>query len=208
MQRCLFLSALLATGCVRHADTPLMATASRGDLAGLEALVRSGTPVDESDSYGHTALIAASRAGRTESIRALIRLGADPNRRGGVNGWTPVMHAIHKAQRNAVAALIEAGADANAKTRRGLTALTMAAGYGDTDTVRLLLALGANPHDPEALAVALTGVPDIDKFTLGDCQNQTVRALFDAAPDLQLPATSYGRWARRLASRRRCPGVP
>lgn len=51
-----------------------------------------------SDSHGCTALIAASRAGRAESVRALIRLGADPDRRGGVNDWTPVMHAIHKAQ--------------------------------------------------------------------------------------------------------------
>lgn len=104
--------------------------------------------------------------------------------------------------------MIEAGADPNARTRRGLTALTMAAGYGDTDTVRLLLALGANPRDPEALAAAVTGVPDIGKFTLGDCQNQTVRALLDAAPDLELPATSHGRWARRLASWRRCAAAP
>ena len=43
-------------------------------------------------------------------------------------------------------ALVEQGADVNATTRRGHTALIFAAGRGRTAIVRSLLALGANPR--------------------------------------------------------------
>src|SRR5712692_6730007 len=81
------------------------------------------------DSRPITSLIAAAREGETAAIRALIQSGADPNERGGVNDWTPLMHAIHKNQYRAVIALLDDGADPNAKTRSGNTALIMAAGY-------------------------------------------------------------------------------
>jgi ankyrin repeat protein len=41
--------------------------------------------------------------------------------------------------------LLDAGVDANATYRHDLTALMWAAGYGKADTVRLLLARGADP---------------------------------------------------------------
>jgi ankyrin repeat protein len=93
----------------------------------------------------------------------------------------------------AVAALLDAGADPNERAGGGSTALIMAAGYGATDIVRLLLAHGADPrikdrNGDSALAVAISGVGDIDKFTLGHCQAATVKALLDAAPDLRAAA--------------------
>ncbi len=168
--------------------------------------------MDERGPLGHTALIAAARSGAMESIRALARLGADPDLRGGVNDWTPLMHAIHKGQRGAAATLLEAGADSNVKIGRGFTALMMAAGYGEAGTVRLLLSRGADPRftapdGSSGLAAAVSGVPDIDKFTLGDCQTETVEALLDAAPDLRLSDAGHGRWARRLAHWRNCDQV-
>ena len=51
-------------------------------------------------------LISAARDGNVELIRTLIKQGADPNERAGVNGWTPLMHAIHKDQKAAVVALL------------------------------------------------------------------------------------------------------
>jgi ankyrin repeat protein len=83
--------------------------------------------------------------------------------------------------------------------------LIMAAGYGYGDIVRLLLAKGADPYaetpdGDNALAAAVGGVPDIDKFTVGKCQTDTVSALLQEAPDLKLPANFYGR-AARLAAR-------
>ena len=91
-------------------------------------------------------LIQAARAGRADLIPALVKQGADPNQRGGVNGWTPLMHAIHKNQKASVAALLDSGADINGRGADGGTALMMAAGYGYTDIVNLLLNRGADAH--------------------------------------------------------------
>jgi hypothetical protein len=155
---------------------------------------------------GITTLIFTARNGDTSAIRALIAAGADPGLPGGVNGWPPLMHAVHKNQKAAVEALLEGGADPNQRGGGGSTALIMAAGYGNAKMVRLLLKHGADPrmvdsNGDSALTVAVSGVPDIDKFTLGSCQSETVKALLDAAPDLKVSANLWGRMARLVSCR-------
>ena len=136
-------------------------------------------------------LIGAARDGNVAQIRTLIQQGADPNERAGVNGWTPLMHAIHKDQKAAVVALLEGGADVNARGDGGSNPLLMAAGYGYADIVGILLDHGADPHvqtsnGENALNMAILGVSDIDRFTIGNCQNDTVRVLLERVPDLRL----------------------
>src|SRR5579872_663723 len=155
---------------------------------------------------GVSTLIGAARDGDIATMHALIEGGADLGQRGGVNGWPPLMHAIHKNRTAAVATLLEAGADPNERASGGSTALIMAAVYGYADMVRLLLAHGADPrmrdrNGDSALAVAVSGVPDIDKFTLGSCQSETVKALLNAAPDLTVRANLWGRMARLVSCR-------
>jgi hypothetical protein len=150
--------------------------------------------------------------GSVQEIRARLQAGADPNQPGGVNDWTPLMHAIHKGQRQSVAALLAGGADPNARTPKGGTALMMAAGYGDDETVRLLLAAGADPHvaaadGSTALTHAVGGTSDIDNFTLTKCQTATVQELLKKAPDLRLPDSFHGRMARRFARWGHCEEV-
>lgn len=158
-------------------------------------------------------IIGAARSGDTKAIATLLAAGADPNQRWGVNGWTPLMHTIHKNQRGSVEALLAGGADANAHGgSQGITALIMAAGYGYTDIVQLLLDKGADPRaettdGDSALAAAVSGVPDIDKFTVGYCQTSTVAALLKKAPDLKLKDNFYGRAARLAAHAAGCAGV-
>jgi ankyrin repeat protein len=122
------------------------------------------------------------------------------------------MHAIHKYQRASVEALIAGGADVNARGPDGMTALIMAAGYGYSDIVRVLLANNADAYaetvdGANALAAAVGGVPDIDKFTLGKCQTETVAALLKKAPDLKLKDNYYGRAARLAARAAGCTDV-
>jgi ankyrin repeat protein len=114
-------------------------------------------------------IIGAAREGDTARITELAKAGADVNVRGGVNSWTPLLHAIHKNQIGSVRALLDAGADVNAPGGGGATPLVMAAGYGYTDIVKLLLGRGAR-NSGEALSAAVTGTSDIDRFTVGQCQ--------------------------------------
>jgi uncharacterized protein len=158
-------------------------------------------------------LIGAARSGDTQTIVTLLAAGADPNQRWGVNSWTPLMHAIHKNQKRSVEALLAGGAAVNARGgSQGVTALIMAAGYGYTGIVQLLLDKGADPRaetadGDSALAAAVSGVPDIDKFTVGHCQTSTVATLLKTAPDLKLKDNFYGRAARLAARAAGCAEV-
>ena len=157
-------------------------------------------------------LIGAARSGDTQTLKTLLAGGANPNRRWGVNNWTPLMHAIHKNQKASVEVLIDAGADMNARCGDGVTALMMAAGYGYADIVTVLLDHGADIHaetsgGDNALTMAVGGVPDIDKFTVGKCQTATVAALLKKAPDLKMKDSAYGRAARLAARAAGCTDV-
>jgi len=158
-------------------------------------------------------LAGAARSGDIQTITKLLAQGADPDSQSGVNGWTPLIHAIHKHQKASVETLIAHGADVNARAgTKGITALIMAAGYGYADFVQLLLDKGADARAEtsdggSALAAAVSGVPDIDKFTLGKCQTATVAALLDKAPGLTLKDNFYGRAARLAARASGCSDV-
>jgi ankyrin repeat protein len=89
----------------------------------------------------------AARSGDTVQIAALIKSGAVVDERGGINNWTPLMHAVHKNQPKAVRALIDAGADVNAVAgARGRdTALRLAEIQGLHEIAEILREHGAQP---------------------------------------------------------------
>jgi ankyrin repeat protein len=139
-------------------------------------------------------LISAARDGNVEQIKRLVAARVDVNEPGGVNHWTPLMHAIHKNQAGAVEALLEAGAQVNVVSGN-TTALILAAGYGETDIVRMLLSHGADPKlavrpGVTALAAAVGGSRDIDNNTAGKCQTDTVKALLERDSSLLIPSDS------------------
>jgi len=152
----------------------------------------SHAPAEDSPLFG------AARGGDAAAVTRLLRAGADPNLHGGVNDWPVLMHAVHKHQLGTAKALLDGGANPNAANPNGYTPLMMAAGYGDTGMVRLLVARGANVRLADrlgatALDYARDGVSDIDDFTLFRCQDDAARALLAADP-----AQPRGRswWAR------------
>jgi hypothetical protein len=203
----LLASALLTAGCGADQQSPLVRAAVLGQAEEVARLLAKGADPRERTSRGFTALGLAARAGQVEVIEHLVRAGADPNLRDtNENEWTPLLNAVHKHQRNAVQALLRLGADPD--KGGGLTPLIMAAGYGDTAMVRLLLDGGANPHvgvkpGENALGAAVGGFFDIDEWKLGHCKIETVTLLLERAPDLQLPPTLLGRvdlWAARLGN--------
>ena len=90
-------------------------------------------------------VIGTARDGDIARLEQLLAQGADANQPAGVNDWPPLMHAIHKNQRESVRVLLRHGADPNYRGAHGNTPLMMAAGYGYADIVRALLDGGADP---------------------------------------------------------------
>ena len=151
------------TAAGRYAGVPpLMYAVDFGDLETVKALVAAGADVKIGRRNGATPLFWASN-GPLDVLVWLLEHGADPNTiTSRVRAVTPLMAAAAAGAAGNVRALLDWGADVNAKDDRG-TALTYAAGSdrAGTDTVRLLLDHGADPnvvgkrcdrciHDPRA----------------------------------------------------------
>lgn len=119
----------------------------------VAALIAAGAEVN-AVSGGAPLITAAATAGDLAILRLLLDAGADPD--------TPFMgdrplHIVASAPSpEYVAALIEAGADLNARSRIGDNALAIAARWGRLETVRDLLDAGTRDLGP-ALAVAREG---------------------------------------------------
>ena len=207
----LILSATMALACHYGSTSRAAADASSGEVAAMKRLLDTGLDPNALDAAGHTPLILAAREGNVAMIRLLTSRGADPNLRdAAVNSWTPLLHAVHKDQPGSIAALLDAGANPNGTDTNGTTTpLMMAAGYGYTDLVKILLAHGANPRLASrdgitAIDLARSGVPDIDRFTVFDCQNTTVNALLAVDPKLPDHSAKLPALARILMHTKRC----
>ena len=154
---------VLAVGCSKKgADAAaLIDAAYSGDVATCERLVKSGVPVDATDSDGVTALDWAVFYCKVDVVRKLIELGADVSHVDQRGGYTPLMYTATtlrgrfmqgtQEQRNEIARLlIQHGADVNHaigdghEIGDGQTALHFAAFDKNTGLVRMLLAAGAN----------------------------------------------------------------
>ena len=178
----LLTAALAMTGCVKpEPDTPLTIAAEKGDLEMVRTLLVQGAAPDAPDRHGLTPLVRASRLGNLDIVKALLAAGASAGRNDGyVNGWTPMMHAIHKHQPEVVSLLIEAGADVNGRAPNGCTALMFAAGEGQIGVVTLLLDKGADPRaETRDHTTALTNA-------VAGGYTEIVRLLLTRAPDLKL----------------------
>lgn len=97
--------------------------------------------VDQANALGETALMVAAIKGQMSWVERLVRRGAQVRR----PGWTPLHYAASGSEPRVVAFLIDAGADVEALSPQGSTALMLAARYGDERGVDVLLARGADP---------------------------------------------------------------
>ena len=158
--------------------------------------------------------MAAARAKASAAIEGLVRAGAVVDRIDRRQGWTPLLHAIHKGSVAAAGALLAAGADPNLAGGGEVPPLFFAVMNGDPPLVRLLLDRGADPRatisggDTNALLLAIEGgfLADVDRggHLLGSCQDEIVGLLLERAPDLRLPGGFESRLALGLARLHGC----
>ncbi len=74
-----------------------------------------------------------------------LEAGANLEARDDEYGWTPLHRAAAHGSPDLVQALVQAGADLEARSKDGLTPLHRAAAFGSPDLVQALLDAGANP---------------------------------------------------------------
>ena len=165
--------ALLNAGADPNASLPegetvLMAAARTGDVDVLRLLVARGADVGAREAWrGQTALMWAAADNHPAAAHTLVELGAKVDERSN-GGWTALLFAIRAGSREAVGALLEAGANVNdtiqprpaqpedagdtagSSDRRdpqdGTSALVITVANGHFSLARYLIERGADPN--------------------------------------------------------------
>lgn len=128
--------------------TPLHWAAENGNRDIARILIGAGARVDSRTRIGgYTPLHLAIQAGHTDLVKLLIESGADVSSPREIGGATPLhLAAAARNGEEIIAALIKAGVDVNAREiSAGQTPLMFAASYGRAESVKKLLAAGADP---------------------------------------------------------------
>ena len=126
----------------------MMEALSVGDTSAVRKMLIGGSKsVNGRGRGGSTPLMYAALYSDAATVKALLQAGANPNLRNEA-GATPLMWAIDGAEKTKL--LLDAGAEVDARSNDGRTALTIAtARVGAADVVKLLLDRGAKFNAPQ-----------------------------------------------------------
>lgn len=151
---------------------PLINAARDGDVSALDTLLKAGADPNVEGPIG-TALHIVSLKGQAASAERLLAAGADVNARSDRVG-TPLLAAVSAGgiygkpalrRSDVVSVLIDGGADVDAQTAVGMSALHFAVVSGDEETIDLLLQAGA---DVDSVAMPLDQHNNSFKTGLGN----------------------------------------
>ena len=178
----------------------LHAASARGDVADIESRIAAGEDREALDARHRTPLHVAVYQKQHDAARALIRLGADPNRLD-VDRYDIITIAAVANDVRMLRIALEGGGNPKAVTSRyDGTALIAAAHLGHVEVVRMLIAAKAPlDHVNNLQWTAL-----IESIVLGDggrSHTETLRALVEAGADVNI-ADGSGSTPLRLARSR------
>ena len=146
----------------QYGITPLMLACGAEQPAACTLLLQAGASVTAADRGGNSALVHALQRGRTQQAQDLLAAGATPVRlvavtgtpavadsgaRGAVDayaGWPDVVVAASRRDPAMLREVLRRGADPNATTPAGETALFVAVAADAPQSVELLLQAGAD----------------------------------------------------------------
>ena len=133
----------------RKAEVDLMTIACWGSVAQIESAMLRGADVNARSVNGYTPLMFASSFNTKEAVQFLIGKGANVNARSNNRGDTALILASKRqwCDPDVFRALIEAGADVNARDDGDNTPLILVAGTCDANEISsILIKAGADIH--------------------------------------------------------------
>ena len=113
-------------------------------------LARPTIDLDALNAAGESALMLAALKGDLPDAQLLLDHGAKVSQ----PGWSALHYAASGPEPRLVSLLIDRGAAIDASSPNGSTPLMMAAQYGSEDSVRVLVARGADPRRRNQLGLA------------------------------------------------------
>ena len=126
----------------KNGQTGLLLALKEPSLKVADALIASPrTDVDALNNSGESALMMASLKGQQDQVKTLLARDAAVNK----PGWAPLHYAASSGQLSIMQWLLEKFAFIDAQSPNDTTPLMMAAMYGTTESVKLLLDEGADP---------------------------------------------------------------
>ncbi|MBL8425334.1 MAG: ankyrin repeat domain-containing protein [Candidatus Accumulibacter phosphatis] len=123
-------------------NTLLMQTVNRDNQEFFDYLLQRRSRINTRNRNGETALSLAAYRGKLYFVQRLVDSGADVN----LYGWPPLIYAAFNGHTAVAEYLLKKGAEVNATTENGSTALLFAARFGHIEVVELLLRNNADPN--------------------------------------------------------------
>ena len=145
-------------------------------------------------------LVAAAKDQDVQTVRALLKAGADVNTRR-ADGATALLWAAHRNEMEMADLLLRAGANVNAAEDRGVTPLALACENRSAPMVAKLLAAGANPNAAQTSGVT----PLMTGARTGDVN--VVKTLLAHRADVNAAIPATGQTALMWATAERHPDV-
>lgn len=187
------LAALVAPASAQNAPTReeiavyagLHEAAAKGDVAAIEQLVRGGEKPNLQDSRSRTPLIVAAFMKRHDAVRALLKLGANPDAMD-IDRYDIVTIAAVADDLPTLKAALDGGTSSgNITSRYDGTALIAAAHLGHVEAVKMLIAAKAPLNHVNNLG--WTALLEAIVLGNGDAKHTaTVRALVEVGCDINI----------------------
>lgn len=162
---------LLELGISWHAES-LAQCVRDGDTKAVDLFIRSGFPADVRDKSGVPMLCLAARFRHHSIVELLLERGADINAQSDDRGYTALLDSAQQGDDALLHFLLDRGADPDAHSKDGQTALILAVGRTDVPMVAMLLDHGADPDAADKLGLSARKYASLFK-------NPDIIALFD-----------------------------